>query len=170
MSAGTFYTYFDNREMLLRAIINEAYDESLNPEAARPADQGDPLSRIRHGNRTYVESYRRNADIQSVIVEASFVDEDVRILRFRRAQSLFRRNAATIEELQARGIVERHIAAHATARALSLMVARNCHYVYVEGHELDVYGSAAGALLLAEELSDTWIRALGLSVGTTTGS
>ena len=162
VAAGTFYTYFDSREALLAAIIAEAYGESINPVESRPVSQGDPFERIRHGNEQYVESYRRNADVHRVIAEAVFVDPAVKVLRHERATQIFERNAQTIAALQARGAVGEDIDPVTTARNLSLLVSRACHFVYVENHDAAKYRGPEGAKVLAAELSELWIRCLGV--------
>lgn len=166
MAAGTFYTYFDNREQVLAAIMAEAYHESVEPATARPATEGDPLSRIRHGNRHYVESFRTTADVQRIIQEAALVDKDARLLRRSRADSLFDRNAQTIAQLQEAGRIDQSLEPESTARNLSLMVSRTCTYMYVEGHAGQRYSGRRGARRLADELSDTWLRTLGADPAT----
>lgn len=164
VAAGTFYIYFDNREELLAQIIAESYADSLDPRGARDVHEGRPLARIRHGNQVYVESYRTHADVHRIIEEASLVDESIRAMRAARALALFARNAQTIRELVRLGLVSPVIEPDSTARSLSLMVSRTCNYVYVQGHEFEAYQGSIGARHLAEELSDIWLRALGLDL------
>ena len=43
VSTGTLYTYFDDREQLLAAIIDDAYARSVRPAGSRPADVRRPV-------------------------------------------------------------------------------------------------------------------------------
>ncbi|SMY12520.1 TetR/AcrR family transcriptional regulator [Brevibacterium jeotgali] len=161
VSTGTLYTYFDDREQLLAAIIDDAYERSVRPAGSRPADVGDPFRRIFNGNRRYVEAYRKNSDLMAIFDQAEYLDEALKVRRMARASDFAERNAQTIRRLQDEGTVDRGVEPLVAAQALSFMVSTQCRYVYV--HEPDArYADAAGAQMLADHLTRLWYSALGV--------
>lgn len=161
VSTGTLYTYFDDRDQLLAAIIEDAYERSVRPAASRPPEVGDPFRRIFSGNRRYVEAYRQSADLMAIFDQAENVDAALRRRRMARASAFAERNAQTITRLQAEGIVDTGIHPLVTAQALSFMVSAQCRYVFV--HEPDPqYADPAGAQVLADHLTRLWYAALGV--------
>src|SRR5882757_11072340 len=61
VAVGSFYTYFDSKEELLREVAATLFHELIPPlpKALGP----DPRARIEAGNRAYVKAYRKNARI-----------------------------------------------------------------------------------------------------------
>lgn len=161
VSTGTLYTYFDDREQLLAAIIDDAYERSVRPAGSRPADVGDPFRRIFNGNRRYVEAYRQSSDLMAIFDQAEYLDDALKARRMARASDFAQRNAQTIRRLQEEGTVDRGIEPLVAAQALSFMVSTQCRYVYV--HEPDPScADAAGAQVLADHLTRLWFSALGV--------
>ncbi len=161
VSTGTLYTYFDDREQLLAAIIDDAYERSVRPAASRPADVGDPFRRIFNGNRRYIEAYRQSSDLMAIFDQAEYLDDALKARRMARASDFAERNAQTIRRLQDEGAVDRGIEPLVAAQALSFMVSTQCRYVYVHAPDPH-YADAAGARVLADHLTRLWFSALGV--------
>lgn len=129
-SAGTFYTYFDSKEEILAAVLEQAQEDMLHPGSARDgaavdeAANDDPVAVIAASNRAYFEAYRRNAKLMALLEQVSNVDPEFRRLRRRRAEAFVARNAHGIERLQKRGLADPALDPALASRALSSMISR----------------------------------------------
>lgn len=160
-STGTLYTYFRNREDILAAIIQDYQETVLH--APTPAQwDADPVARIAHANRHYVDSYSRNADLMAVMEQVAHVDDHISSLREARSTAFVERNARSIRRLQTEGAVDASLDARLVAQALSLMVSRLCYRVYVQDKD-DRFLTDEGREELSRTLSTLWTNALGLT-------
>jgi AcrR family transcriptional regulator len=70
---GTFYTYFESKEDVFKAVstevLDEIYAELKSPTPIKPID-----GRISYANRRFVELYERHAPIIALIEEVSMHD------------------------------------------------------------------------------------------------
>lgn len=76
VALGTFYTYFESKEVLFQALVR---DMSAQVAAtAAPAFVGDAhaLDAARHGLELFLRFAREHRDIYRIIDEAEFVDPD----------------------------------------------------------------------------------------------
>lgn len=156
-STGSFYTYFDNKEEIFAAVLQEVQEEMLHPHVREIAGDEDPIAVIEAANRLYLEAYERNAKLMRLLDEVATIDEDVREFRRRRGELFAERNARSIRDLQARGLADPELDPDLTARALSGMVGRLANAVYV-------LGDHAEREALVETLTRLWANALRLDV------
>jgi len=136
-STGSFYTYFDNKEEIFAAVLEEAQEEMLHPHVREVTGDEDPVAVIEASNRAYLEAYERNAKLMRLLDEVATIDDDVRELRRRRGALFAERNARSIRDLQARGLADPALDPDLTARALSGMVGRLANSVYVLGDHVE---------------------------------
>lgn len=156
-STGSFYTYFDNKEEVFAAVLEEVQEEMLHPHVREIAGDEDPIAVIEAANRLYLEAYERNAKLMRLLDEVATIDDDVREFRRRRGALFAERNARSIRDLQARGLADPDLDPDLTARALSGMVGRLANAVYVLGDHADREA-------LVETLTRLWANALRLDV------
>jgi len=164
-ATGTLYTYFRNREEVLGAVIDHATAELLEIDHGRrrePGGPADPLSRIRQGNRDYVEAYARNADLMHLMEQVAHIDPRIQQMRLDRAARFVERNSRSILRWQDRGLVDPALDARFTARALSAMVSRICYSIYVDSPD-EEYAEPEGQVRLADQLTTIWANTLRLS-------
>ena len=157
VATGSFYTHFDGKKEAFAAVIAEVHEETLHPRIEMRADDRDPVAVIRAAHRTYLEAYRRNARLMSLLDQVSLVDDDFRQLRLERAHTLARRNAKAIKGFQDAGIADPALDPLTTAHALNGMVSRMANLVYVHGEKI-------GFELLLSTLTHLWANALRLPV------
>lgn len=62
-ASGTFYIYFDSKEAVFEAVIDEAINELLSALRAGRPESSDPATLIAHDNEQYVIAYRQHSDI-----------------------------------------------------------------------------------------------------------
>lgn len=154
-STGSFYTYFNNKEEIFAAVLEEAQEEMLHPHVREVVGDEDPIAVIAASNRAYLEAYARNAKLMRLLEQVATIDDDVRELRRRRGLLFAQRNARSIRDLQQRGLADPELDPVLAARALSSMVGRMANSVYVLGDDVDQD-------VLVDTLTRLWANALRL--------
>ncbi len=144
---GTVYTYFDTKESVLAAVVQEVIDDLLASLHASSAP--DPLERIRDANDRYLVAYAEHARLLEVVEEASFTDERFGAVLEQLRSTHVQRVAAAIAKLQREGEASAELDPHSSAAALCAMV---------EG-----YARHWPNLDANHTLTTLWARALGLS-------
>ncbi|WP_419150850.1 TetR/AcrR family transcriptional regulator [Nocardia vinacea] len=155
VASGSFYTYFDSKEEIFAAVVEQVREEMLHPHIRERVGIDDPRELIAAANREYLLSYRRNARLMAVLEQVSKIDEKFRVLRFERALAFVERNAEMIRNLQDRGLVDAELDAEVTSLALSSMVSRMAYFVFVEGRKVSFEK-------LVKTLNQLWFNALQL--------
>jgi AcrR family transcriptional regulator len=133
MSAGSFYTYFTNKEEILAAVLEELQEEMVHPQVERVAGAETPVRIIEAATRAYLTSYQKNARLMRLLEEVADIDDNFRKLRARRNEAFARRNARSIRNLQIRGLADPELDPRLAAGALGLMVARVAYRTFVDG-------------------------------------
>ena len=154
LSNGSFYTYFDGKEEIFQAVLDDVTEEMLHPDMRDLEADARPAEVIAAANLAYLEAYERNADLMRLLEEVAAINPRIMELRRRRGIAFSSRNARSIRRLQARGNVDPELDPIAAAAALSAMVSRMAHIAYViEAGRWDT-GE------LAENLTRLWVNAL----------
>jgi AcrR family transcriptional regulator len=73
VALGTFYTYFESKEMIFRALVRHMSRLTRERIAAKVAAAPDRLAAERMGIEAYIEFARRHKSIYRIITEAEFV-------------------------------------------------------------------------------------------------
>lgn len=76
VALGTFYTYFDSKEEVFRALVRDMSEQVKVQVAPAIAEATDGLSAEREGLRAFLEFVREHKEIYRIIDEAEFVDPD----------------------------------------------------------------------------------------------
>lgn len=153
---GSFYTYFDDKAEIFRAVLEDVTAELLHPGGERiDAENASAYDVIRASNRAYLEAYQRNAKLMYTIEQVAAADPQFRDSRRARSEKFLARNERAIKNLQDRGLVDPSLDPQITATALSAMVSRTAyHYFGLDlGGDLDT---------LVETLTTLWANALKL--------
>jgi AcrR family transcriptional regulator len=156
-STGSFYTYFNNKEEIFAAVLDEAQEEMLHPHVREVTGSEDPVAVIEASNRAYLTAYERNAKLMRLLEQVATIDDNFRELRRHRGQLFAQRNARSIRDLQARGLADPDLDPVLSARALSAMVGRIAHSVYILGDHVDREE-------LVATLTRLWANALRLEI------
>ncbi len=144
---GTVYTYFDTKESVLAAVVQQVIDDLLASLHASSAP--DPLERIRDANDRYLAAYAGHARLLRVVEEASFADEQFGAVLAQLRNTHVQRVAAAIAKLQREGAASADLDPTTSAAALCAMV---------EGYARYWPNPDAN-----HTLTTLWARALGLS-------
>lgn len=137
-AAGSFYTYFTNKDEIFAAVLKEAEDEMLHPHVSEMTDRDDPVAVIEASNRAYLTSYQRNAKLMALLEQVAAIDPAFRQIRKRRGDAFVKRNARSIRDLQIRGLADPELDPMLAASALSSLVSRTAYAVYVGGDNWDL--------------------------------
>jgi AcrR family transcriptional regulator len=76
VALGTFYTYFESKEEIFRALVNFMSQRTRSWLAERVADAPDRMTAERKGIEAYIEFARQHKAIYRIITEAEFIAND----------------------------------------------------------------------------------------------
>lgn len=152
-SAGSFYNYYENKEQLLEALLEEFTDEVL--KGSLLAQTGDPEQDIRGAVRTYWNSYRKYLPELIGVFQMSMRD-DAYTARWRRIRAAGIREVITTLHNAERsghnpGLPERQLAS-----AIVSMLEHFCWVWLAAGGDEDV--EAPDDDTAVEVLSAIWYR------------
>ncbi|MCA0144150.1 TetR/AcrR family transcriptional regulator [Blastococcus sp. LR1] len=156
VSHGTFYTWFDSKEALLRQIVADVVEDifastvvgsRLPPEAA--------YERIEAANRLYLVAVTRHARILRVLNSLADTREEFQRLRVDVRESFVRRGMEGLVRLQELGLADRDLPPRAVASALGAMVESFAHLWQDPVEELDEDAAV-------DVLTRLWAGAIGL--------
>jgi AcrR family transcriptional regulator len=153
---GTFYTYFDTKEAVLRAVM-DAVNASLYESAIVATDVPDPIARLEQSLRQYVRAWSQHAAIMGIILQVSMINPDVRRHRQESADGKFRgRIERGIRRMQEAGLADPAINTQYMASALGVMISGLCF-------ELLALGGPYDEDELVATLTTIWKRSIGLT-------
>ena len=158
VSHGTVYTWFADKESLLRALVDDIVTEVFAALAIGD-DVPDPERRMLEANRRYLAAYRRHGRMLEVVEEAAATDA-----RYRDALAGVRRDHVArvthdIARLQRAGIADSYVDAAVAAGALCAMVEGFGRHWYGRGEHA---ASAHDDETAVETLTRLWARGLGI--------
>ena len=156
VSHGTVYTYFETKDELLTATIQQIVDAIR--ESMRTPEGTDPIQRAWVANRRYLDAYTANAELMRVVEEASSADPKFAVILEDLRRTHTERVSEHIRRMQASGLVVPDLDPDDTALALCAMVEG-----YARNWTNRVVADLPGA---AESLTRLWAKALGLGTDT----
>jgi AcrR family transcriptional regulator len=152
---GTFYMYFESKEAVFKAVMDEVIADFLKVLRTDQPDDADPIHIIDHDNRQYVVAYRKHAAIMRVFEQVATFDEEFASMRRAIRERFVERAARSIDRWQALGLCDREFAPRTLAGLLVAMV-DNFAYTWLSlGHNYPDREVAAA-------MTQVWVGALGL--------
>jgi AcrR family transcriptional regulator len=94
VALGTFYTYFDSKEEVFRALVREMSRATRAHVAEAVKDAPDRLAAERLGLEAFIAFVRRHPELYRIVEEAQFVAEDVYREHYLSFVDGYRRNLA----------------------------------------------------------------------------
>ncbi|SEB61511.1 transcriptional regulator, TetR family [Streptomyces sp. PAN_FS17] len=159
-AAGSFYTYFSNKEEVLAAVLLEAQEDMMHPGMGRVEGSDDPYAVLEASNRAYLAAYERNAKLMALLEQVAQVEPEFREFRRRRGDAFIRRNARGIADLQARGVADREVDPMMASRALSGMVSVMAYNAFVRSEGQEEEGTPVDFEELVATVTRLWANAL----------
>ncbi len=157
VSHGTVYTWFDSKEAMLRALVDDMVDELRH--LLRSNHDSPTVSRIEIANRAYVKAYQANARLLEVAEEVATTDPHFREQLAEIRTFHVERVARDIARLQAEGRADSDLEPHAAAAALCGMVETFARQWFGRDGALD-------SEVAVTTLTTLWTRSLGLTDNT----
>jgi AcrR family transcriptional regulator len=161
---GTFYTYFDSKEAIFRAVAEQMMSE-ITP-ANVDIETKDPLKLISDANRQYWETFRANRGLFEALDQVSSFSPEGRSMRLDLRHGYERVAYERICLWQQKGLALRELDPYLTAMAMTALVGRFAQVLLgLEDSGLEDSGTAKPvpddeALSLLDSL---YARALGIT-------
>jgi AcrR family transcriptional regulator len=122
VTPGSFYSYFQSKEVLFREVAERALEELYSYGRSDPGNaEGNPVRDIAYGIRQYFQVVSRLRVIAESIEQVYVVDDDVRMTRRGTVMRGAKRIERWIVRLQQAGVCPPDIDAWLTALALQTM-------------------------------------------------
>ena len=156
VSHGTFYTWFDSKESLLREIVAVVVDDIFQATTVGhrlPADAA--YARIEAANRQFLTAVTRHARILRVLDSLADTREEFRRLRVDVREAFVKRGMEGLLRLQEEGLADSSLPPRATASALGAMVEAFAHLWQDPVEDLDEDAAV-------DILTRLWAGAIGL--------
>jgi AcrR family transcriptional regulator len=155
VSHGTVYTWFANKDDLLRAVTHVIVGEVFDASRDRSDEPADAYERLRGANERFLASYRRHARMLAVVEEAASTDPRWAGLLDALRQTYVSRAERTLRRLRDEGRVAADVVPELAAPALTGMVETFARRTPADRSDPD--GDA-------DQLTRLWARAVGLAV------
>lgn len=153
VSHGTVYTWFDSKEAMLQALVDDMVDELRR--ALRSHHDAPTSQRIELANRAYLDAYQRNARLLEIAQEIATTDQHFRSQLADIRAFHVERVARDIARLQSEGAARADLDAHTAAAALCGMVESFARHWFGRDEQHD-------ELMAVATLTALWTRALGI--------
>ena len=153
---GTFYTYFDSKTDVFRALLTEFLPPIYQTSKTGSDDNPTPIERIERGNRRFYEVYRSQVKMFALLEQAATFDPEMKALRIRLRYIAERRARRSIQHMQEDGTVDPNLNAEIAASCLTAMATHSFYtWHIIEDRDYDVDEAVI-------TLSRLWASALGL--------
>jgi AcrR family transcriptional regulator len=152
---GTFYTYFDSKRDVFRAVMADVRDQIADAIAV-PAGQPDGvIERLDLANRRFLDVYRRNSRLMLLFEQVATIDPEIGEYRQCSRLAHVERIAGGIRRLQRRGLADQDLDPRTAAAALVSMLSNFAYHWLAMGEPFDEE-------LAKRTLTRLWAGALGL--------
>lgn len=155
VSYGTFYTYFESKDDLLRLIVRTVAEEMFTESLVGPATADDPYTRIVESNRGYLRAWRTASRVLRLVEQGADSDDTLRRLLLEVRELYVRRGAEGLRRLQEAGLADPELDPRLTAIVLGAMVEQMAHVIYSLREPLDEDE-------VVNHMSKLWAAAIGL--------
>lgn len=126
---GTFYRYFESKDAVLRALVEEVVDDLFRASTERPADGDEDL--VLGSVRAFLRAYRAQAAMMRVLEQVMNVSPEFLLVRNGIKDRFASALEAAIRAAQERGHVDLEIDPLHAAYALGGMVQDSAYSLYV---------------------------------------
>jgi AcrR family transcriptional regulator len=155
LAHGSFYTYFSSKRALFEDVAEDVRRQVLDAVQPTGSVLASPIEALADSNRRYLEVYRRNGTVYSIMEHLARSDSTFRAGALQRRVDHVNRVAHSIRRWQARGIADPTVDPRATAGALVSMMNNFAFWWIAGGDEYDEQTAV-------DALNSIWIRAVGL--------
>lgn len=151
---GSFYTYFDSKEVCFDELANEVVT-GMYAEGTSSYRGPDPLQRVQSANENFIAAYESRARMMAVIEQVATLNPEFQLLRRQLRDGFVRRIEANIMRWQVDGLATGEVDTHVAAHALVSMTDNFCYVWLVLGEPIQREDAVA-------TLTHLWVNALQL--------
>jgi AcrR family transcriptional regulator len=154
---GTFYTYFESKGDVFRALMAEVRDQVADAITV-PAGEDAPSAvadRLDLANRRFLDVYRENRGMMLLYEQVATIDPEIGEYRACGRRAHVDRVAASLRRLQDKGLADPDLDARTAAAALVSMLSNFAYHWLAMGEPFDEE-------LAKLTLTRLWIGAIGL--------
>lgn len=148
---GTFYLYFDNKEDIFAALLDEAI-QSLKSQSRAIWQHDNPTHSVFATVRRFLQEFRRNKELWLLLDQMAAVDSNFYALRERWRRTFVAKIRRGIETSATEAIME--LDSEILAEVLAAMVDEISRVAYLEGHDWEPD-------TLALHITAVWSQGLG---------
>jgi len=153
---GTFYTYFDSKREVFRALMAEVRDQIAEAIAVPAGRPNSVIERLDVANRRFLDVYRRNSRLMLLFEQVATIDPEIGEYRECSRMAHIDRIAGGIRRLQRRGLADPDLDPRTAAAALVSMLSNFAYHWLAMGEQFDEE-------LAKRTLTRLWAGALGLT-------
>jgi AcrR family transcriptional regulator len=155
---GSFYTYFDSKEAVLKELVKELAGAIFTASRASDLPDASPEDKIRYSTRLYLETFAEHARAMSVFEQVAARNEYFRDLLLEVRNLFVDRIIVGTKRLQEDGLADSGLDPVMCATLLGGMIENIGRMMYIYGQKQDLDH-------LLDEATALWSRAIGLRPG-----
>jgi AcrR family transcriptional regulator len=152
---GSFYTYFDSKEAVLKELVKELAGAIFTASRASDLPDASPEDKIRYSTRLYLETFAEHARAMSVFEQVAARNEYFRDLLLEVRNLFVDRIIVGTKRLQEDGLADSGLDPVMCATLLGGMIENIGRMMYIYGQKQDLDH-------LLDEATALWSRAIGL--------
>jgi AcrR family transcriptional regulator len=137
VSHGTFYTYFDTKDDIFRAVANDVVESMLTSLAIDAPNPAEFHGRVHDAIKRYIDAYRPHAAILAQMEHVGTFSPALKELRLDVRVAFVQRTRRGIRRMKERGLADPDLDEEYTAEALGAMLEYTCYLWFTLGHDFD---------------------------------
>ncbi len=156
VSHGTVYTYFENKDAVLAAVVDALAGDVVAELTMTPGDPEDLVERLEVANQKYLVAFERHARLMAVVEHAATTDPRYRKILDELRASFVERAVRSLRRLQRQGEADRGLDPVIAGEAL-------CGMVESYARRQTRAGRGVTDATTVATLNRLWVQAIGLS-------
>jgi AcrR family transcriptional regulator len=153
---GSFYTYFESKEVIFRTVIQVVIDEMYAAATVPEEVEHEAHVRIEHATRSYMHAYQEHAGLMGILEQVATFNPGFREMRRGIRQAFRARTEKGLRRLQRDGLIDPDLSPKCAAEALGSMVSNFCYVSFVLG---ETYPDEEAV----RTVTTLWMRGIGLA-------
>lgn len=153
---GTFYTYFDSKEEIFRAVIGALQDELSGDRTVEEADRLTATTVYEaalRANRRYLATWQSHTKLMKLWEQVAILDDAVADMLRESRMDFVDRSERALRDLRDAGHIDPELNPRVAAFALTGMVSRFAYVWFMQGEDFDFDE-------VSEQLTRMWMNAL----------
>lgn len=136
VSHGTFYTYFDTKEAVFKAVSHQVIDSML-ASMAISIPTSDFHDRVRDSVRRFVQAYRPHSTMIGLMEQVGTFSPEMRELRLDVRETFVKRTQRGINRMKDQGQTDPDLDVDYTAEVLGAMLEYTCYVWFALHHDFE---------------------------------